>query len=101
MKNLVKQIIFFTAFLAVLVGSWWLVPTLKIWAIMWSIIAVVVIGVEVYSKIKTGRTISQVFCKYRDSNLGRAWLLVISMIVAVLMLAWHLMSGAYINKKKG
>lgn len=67
------------------------VAKLWMWVIFWSLLAVCLTVVELIAKIKTGKTISQQFWKWRKEHPKGKWVMVACLIVFWSYLILHLM----------
>jgi hypothetical protein len=99
-----SEVLFIIAMLGLIVAPWiWAYrkdETMKLWMVMWSSVAGLVVAIEIWSKIESGRTISQHFWRFGVDNLGAAWVLSGCMIGGILVLVWHLMAGVYKRRRK-
>jgi len=65
-----------------LFGQWWLFGVFMLFFVCFGI-------VELLAVKFTGETVSQKFWKLRDKNKGKAWIVVIGMLVGWLALLYH------------
>lgn len=100
------EILFIVLMLGFVVAPWWVVaikyPSSKMiwWAVFWSGVALLVFGFEIAGTIAIGHTISQVFGAFGVEHLAWSWVLCGCMVLAILVLCWHLMAGVYKRRKK-
>ena len=79
------------AMLVFLIAPWFIVG-LNIWGWLMVVIAATVIGFEIYSTIKNGKTISQIFWAFRKQHKYSAYGVLIGATIGWLLLIWHLLS---------
>ena len=79
------------AMLVFLIAPWFIVG-LNIWGWLMVVIAGAVIGFEIYSTIKNGKTISQIFWKFRKEHKASAYGVLIGATIGWGLLIWHLLS---------
>lgn len=79
------------AMLVFLIAPWFLAG-LNIWGWLFVCIAALVIGFEIYSTIKNGKTISQIFWIFKKAHPRTAWVIFIGASIGWIMLGIHLLS---------
>lgn len=79
------------AMLAFLIAPWFLVG-LNIWGWLMICIAACVLGFEAYSYFKNGKTISQIFWKFRKEHKWSAYGVLIGASIGWILLIIHLLA---------
>lgn len=101
----ISEVAFVVALLGGLVAPSWYAASkykrMRWWAWFFTAVALLTLGFEISGVTTIGQSISQVFWEYgSQESLVGAWVIVIGFILAMLVLAWHLMSGVYKRRNR-